>query len=325
MSTRGRAIAISIAALVVIGVVAVIIAVTRSGDDDAKASSTAAAESAVRGFFTALTAGDAKTALTYLEPPPGFDPATDPLLTDAALGAGHRPEAVQYGAPRLESGLTFVDVTYQARGEAVQQAVSLSGSGGSFRVRDVLVGLTATGVEGRPVSVNGVKMGTDDLNVGVFPGSYEVAVAGNALFEGETLTVVPQVAMGGETAAANFGPPDLTGTATAGIQSQVRKALDKCAASSSAKTKGCPFWLDAKGKATVKWSIKTYPTVKAQVVNVASGPTVSLSADGKGKVHWSGTYVDASGHSRFGGGDIPFSIAGSATATASGIKVSLTT
>src|SRR5690348_11653251 len=169
MSSRGRAIS---------GVLAMIFLVAACGKSggDTPSPKSAAAATSVRAFFTALTAGDAKTAVGLLEPVPGTDPAGGPLLSDAALGAAYRPSDVQYGKPRLQDGLPFVDVTYQARGQSVQQNVALSADG--TRLRTVLVQLAVTGVQGRPVSVNGVKMGSDDLNVTVFPGAYEVAVGG---------------------------------------------------------------------------------------------------------------------------------------------------
>lgn len=325
--TRGRVFAISAAVVAVLGVVAIVIAVTRPDAKSDQAAAGPGAQSAVRSFFAALSAGDARTALTYVAQIPGFDPATDPLLTDAALGPDRRPAAVQVGSARQVTGLTFVDVTYQARDTAVQQTVGVTREGGGYRLRDVLVGLAVTGVQGRPVSVNGVEMGTDDLNVGVFPGSYEVSIAENALFEGETLTVVPQVALGGVTAAANLGAPEMTANATAAVQREVRRALDKCATATGAKPPGCPFWLDIPGggAANVKWSIKKYPAVTPKVTPLADGFTVSLSDDGRGVAHWTGTFVDKTGHSRFGSGDIPFDVAGSAKPVGTGVTVSLTT
>lgn len=321
MSSRGRTIS-GVLAVIVAG--ALVSGCSGKSGGDAKGSDSAVAASAVRGFFTALTAGDAKTAVSYLELASGSDPAGDALLTDAALGADYRPSNVQYGAPRQQDGLTFVDVTYQARGETVRQNVALAGDG--KHLRSVLVGLSVTGVQGRPVSVNGVKMGNNDLNVDVFPGSYQVAITGNVLFEGETLAVMPQVALGGETAAANFGPPGLTKDAGSALQRAVRQTLDACAATARPKTPGCPFWLDVKGTgAKVTWSIKTYPGIKSQVIAGPDGPEVTLADDGKGSAHWSGSYTDKAGHPQSGNGDIPFDVAGSAKPSDSGIKVSLAT
>jgi len=313
MSSRVRAIA---------GLLAVIFLVAACGKSggDAPSANSVAAASSVRAFFTALTAGDAKTAVSYLEPVPGTDPAGGPLLSDAALGAAYRPSDVQYGKPRQQDGLPFVDVTYQARGETVQQNVALSADG--KQLRTVLVQLAVTGVQGRPVSVNGVKMGDDDLNVTVFPGAYEVAVGGNKLFDGATLAAAPEAASGGETATANFEPAKLTASAGPEIQRQVRHELDACAASTRPKTPGCPFWLDAKS-GTVQWSIKTYPPVEPQVTN-AGGPAVTFSGNANGKAHWTANYVDKNGQPKFGGGDIAFKLTGGADATATGIKVSLT-
>lgn len=312
MTSRGRAIS---------GVLAVIVLVSACGKSggDAPSASSVAAQSTVRGFFAALTAGDAKTALSYLEPTPGTDPAGGPLLSDAALGAAYRPSDVQYGTPRLQDGLPFVDVTYQAHGETVQQNVALSADG--KRLRTVLVQLAVTGVQGRPVSVNGVKMGNDDLNVTVFPGTYEAAVSGNKLFDGATLTTAPDVGAGGESAAANFEAAKLTASAGPEILRQVRQELDACAASTRPKTPGCPFWLDAKS-GTVQWSITKYPPVEPQVTN-AGGPAVTFSDNANGKAHWTADYVDKNGKSKFGGGDIAFKLTGGADATDTGIKVSL--
>jgi hypothetical protein len=290
----------------------------RSGTDAPSANAVAAA-STVRAFFTALTAGDAKTALSYLEAVPGTNPAGGPLLSDAALGAAYRPSGVQYGKPREQDGLPFVDVTYQAHGQTVQQNVALSADGSHLRT--VLVRLAVTGVQGRPVSVNGVKMGNDDLNVTVFPGTYQATVSGNKLFDGATLTVAPDVGAGGESAAANFEAAKLNPGAAPEIQKQVRRQLDACAASTRPKTPGCPFWLDAKS-GTVQWSITKYPPVEPQVTNTG-GPAVTFSDNANGKAHWTANYVDKNGQSKFGSGDILFKLTGGADATATGIKVTL--
>src|SRR4051794_25444730 len=137
MTTRGRGIAVSAVALATVAAGTLVAACGNSGAD-AKPANPAAAESAVRGFFTALTAGDAQTAVSCVELSAGSDPANAPLLADAALGPAYRPSEVRYGAARQESGLTYVDVTYQARGETVQQNVALAGDG--KHLRNVLVG-----------------------------------------------------------------------------------------------------------------------------------------------------------------------------------------
>ena len=89
MTSRGRAVS---------GMLAVIVLIAgcgKSGEDTPSAKSVAAAATA-RAFFTALTAGDAKTALSYLEAVPGTDPAGGPLLSNAALGSAYRPADVQF-------------------------------------------------------------------------------------------------------------------------------------------------------------------------------------------------------------------------------------
>ncbi|MFI5896444.1 hypothetical protein ACIA5D_40730 [Actinoplanes sp. NPDC051513] len=324
--TRGRAFVISAVVLAAVGVATIVIAAT--GSPGATGSREVAAppgpENAVRGFFDALAAGDARAALAYVEPVPGFDLAADPLLTDAALGPERRPAAVQVSAARQTSGAALVDVTYQARGTTVRQTVGVAGGSGSYRLRDALIGLSVSGVQGRPVTVNGVELGKEDLSTGVFPGSYEVAVDGNALFDGQSFIVVPEVVMGGVAAGVSFSVPDLTGNAAAKIQAQVRRDLDACTTGSSAKPAGCPFRLDVPGtKARVKWSIATYPSVTPKVTEVLGGLVVSLSGDGV--AHWTADFVDRSGAARHGSGDLRFSVAGSAKPVGSGFEVSLTT
>jgi hypothetical protein len=317
---RGRFFAVSAVVLAAIGAGAIVVSTTRSGE----VAASPGPETAVRSFFDALAAGDARAALAYVDPLPGFDFAADPLLTDAALGPDRRPSAVQIGAVRPSSGAALVDVTYQARGATVQQTVGVIGAAGGYHLRDVLIGLSLSGVRGRPVTVNGVGMGKADLSTGVFPGSYEVAVEGDALFDRESFEVVPEVVMGGVAAGASFSVPDLTEKAAAQIQSQVRRALAACATASSPAPPGCPFRLDLPGtKARVKWSIATYPPVTPKVTEVLSGLAVSLSGDGV--AHWTADFVDRSGNARHGRGDLPFSVAGSAKPVGSGFEVSLTT
>jgi hypothetical protein len=318
--SRGRVFAISAVAVALAGGVAIVIAATRPGS----VSASPGPDVAVRGFFDALVAGDARTALTYVDPLPGFDPATDPLLTDAALAPEHRPAAVRIGAVRPSSDSTIVEVTYEVRGTTVQQAVGVTGDSGGYRLRNALVGLTVSGAEGRAITVNGLDAGTEDFSTGAFPGAYEVAVEGSALFDGESFTVVPEVVMGGVAAAANFGVPEVSEKATAEIQRQVRRALDVCAKATSPKPPGCPFSLDVPGAhARVKWAITTYPTVTPKATEVLSGLAISLTGDGV--VHWSADAVDKSGRPLHGSGDLRFSIAGSAKPAGSGIAVSLTT
>lgn len=317
--SRGRVFAIAAVAVAVGGGVAVAIAATGPG----KVSASPGPEVAVRGYFDALAAGDARTALTFVDAVPGFDPATDPLLTDAALGPGHRPAAVRIGAVRPTSDATIVEVTYEVRGTTVRQAIGVTGVSGSYRLRDAFVGLAVSGAQGRAITVNGLAAGTKDFATAAFPGSYEVAVEGSALYDGESFTVVPEVVMGGVAASASFGVPDVSEKATAEIQRQVHRALDVCAKSASPKPPGCPFSLDVPGThARVKWAISTYPSVEPKATEVLSGLAISLTGDGI--VRWSADAVDKSGRPIQASGDMRFAVAGSAKPVGAGIAVSLT-
>lgn len=289
----------------------------------------------VRHYFAALSAGDAAKALSYVRSSDQISTAAYPLLGAPALaGRAHRPGDVHIGKATAVAGVdlpagfavTDVAVTYRVRGRAVAQTVRVLTAGGKLELQSPFVELVVSGVQSRPLTVNGVALGSSDVDTAAFPGSYDVAAAGNVLFAAGSGSATPQQGPQGPVAQVGLGPPALADGAQAQIQQQVRTALDACAASSVPYQQGCPFALTVPGTdAIVHWSITTYPAITAQPAQTMfGGAAAAIGDDGTGSVHWDVTYTGWSGGKQHQSGDTPFAIHGTAQPSGSGIQISLT-
>ncbi|MFI1996587.1 hypothetical protein [Actinoplanes sp. NPDC020271] len=284
-------------------------------------------------YFDALGDGDAEKALSWVASADQIDVTQYPLLSKAALSEDrYRPSGAEVGDDMTAGGqfgteARSVRVVYRAAGQTIAQELVVLKENGEWRLRLPFVLLGVDGQRGRAVTVNGIGLGTAGGVTAAFPGAYEAVAAGNTLLaESRASGVAQPNGIVGYVAPLQFGVPELAGGARENIRGQVRTALDKCAAGTTAQPAGCPFGLNVPGTdVAVTWSVTTYPQVDVRTDSIMwfSGTAVQLVDDGTGKVHWTAAYTDSSGARKSQSGDAAFRINGNAQATPTGIQVSL--
>jgi hypothetical protein len=314
------AIALVLVLLVGGGVAAVTVRLTRPSAADT-----------VRDYFSALSEGHAARALRYVSGASQFTPDRYPLLSEAGLmESSARPSTVHVGAvaaiPGAPAGIdaSSVRVGFTAGGRAVQESLIVLHSQGAYLIQSPFVEVSVQNAGGRAVTVNGIRLGEQQLTTLGFPGSYHAVAAGNELFAGSQATSTLQAGPRLPLAPVDLGMPALASGALAEIQKQTRAGIDACAALAQPMPAGCPFGLNVPGTPTaVKWTVSRYPTVDAQVTRSLFGVGVAVGGPGSGKVHWDVSYTGFAGDKRHESGDSDFTVNGSATLTATGIQVSL--
>jgi hypothetical protein len=285
----------------------------------------------VRDYFSALSGGHAARALRYVSAASQFTADRYPLLSEAGLmQSASRPSAVHVGAVAAIAGAppgidaSSVRVSFQAGGRPVQESLVVLHSNGSYLIQSPFIEVTVQNAGGRPVTVNGIRLGDQQLNTIAFPGSYHAVAAANQLFGGSQATSTLRAGPTLPLAPIDLGTPTLAPGALAEIQKQARAAIDACAALGQPMPPGCPFGLNVPGTPTaVRWTVSAYPAVDAQVTQSLFGVAVAVGGPGTGKVHWDVSYTGFAGDKRHESGDSDFTVNGSATLTATGIQVSL--
>lgn len=131
------------------------------------------ASGAVEKYLTALSDGDAETALTFID-----TYGDDSLLTDEVLAASlklapitdivvEEPEdASEYEAT--------VSASFAVGGETIEREFTAYSTDDDWVISDGLVSATLANFEGLDVTVNGVTPG--DPSTSVFPGTYQLAL-----------------------------------------------------------------------------------------------------------------------------------------------------
>lgn len=147
----------------------------------------------VEDYLTALSEGDAETALTFVNPSSGSD-----LLTDDVLKASIELNPIgdivvkeestenDYGYEVVEASFTIGDTTVDRTFEVYEAY----GDEGDLEIVDGLVSFSSPyGFEGLGLTVNGAEVPVDYTDV--FPGTYQFAVGIDAFaIDGETTFVL---------------------------------------------------------------------------------------------------------------------------------------
>ena len=162
-----------------------------------------------------------------------------------------------------------------------------------------------------------------------FPGVYTATAQGSALLASDTEAGSPGSSTLSSAATENitFNTPQLASGAQDAIQAQVKQQMDTCAQSTDPYPSGCPFnlysvYIDG-SISSVQWSITNYPTVTvtaASQISAGEQADFSDSAD-DGLAHYVATYTDYTGATQTTGGDVPFSVSGTAAVSGSGITL----
>lgn len=223
----------------------IVVAVVRATDQNSAAGGSSpsprpkTASDAVKGYLDALVAGDAETALQFVDQPP----KDRTFLTDAVLkeSAKEAPiSGVKVGKP---AGAYGVQVTagYRVGDEPVTQEFNVIKRGGNYRIDDgtseVRLGSQATGLD---LTVNGVA--PDGAAATVFPGRYRIETTTQYIELGSdaTFTVLTPV----DDPVAEL-EPKLSSKGQQLFRTKVTAATKKCVASTKLKT-GCDLQLSKK-------------------------------------------------------------------------------
>jgi hypothetical protein len=307
------------AAVLVIAAVAVVM---RFRTDQSPAAQT------VQEYIADLASGDTKSALSLVDDAEAYGTDANPLLSAAALSKpASRPSAARIAksAPTTVDGdrdAVAVTVTYTVDGTQVQQTIiaTASESAKSYLLKSPFMTVTVSGAKGRPVKVNGIGMPDGATQLRAFPGAYGASIAGSDLVAPATAPAIYDSSNGGVTANIYLPAPTIAAGASAVVQTAVNHALDACAASTSPSPQGCPFRYGDSG-ADMKWTIATYPKVKARI---GGDGTVTFDDGGHlGAVHYEATTGGFLGlFPSTKSGDIGVDVSGTATLGSDGVAVS---
>lgn len=299
------------------------------------------ASATVQTYFTDLAADDTAAALKLVDPSATSNlSGTLSLLRNAAVlrSPGSRPSGLTVVSSTQESdvyghSLTVVEVSYKLGASAVRQDIEVAsnvtdGSGAKqpFLLENPFLSLQIQDGSGRPLTVNGVAVGSQDVETSVFPGVYTVAMQGDALIAGASKAAAYAPTSAGGTLSVDFSQPTLAPGAEAAVQAQVKSALDTCAQSTSTAPQNCPFSIYPSGADdSVQWTIQTYPNPTVSVYSGAGQGQEVQFVDNQqdGAVQYTDRYTDFSGASQTTTGTIDFGASGYASATGSTITIVL--
>lgn len=198
------------------------------------------ASDVVEDYLTALSEGDAETALEYVDP---YD--YDELLTAEVLQASLELGAIDDIEVGEEtegaSGSSAVPVTFTVGGESVSREFEVYEYSDEWQIIDGLVLIsTLSGFDGLGLTINGAEAPETAY---VFPGTYELALATDAFtFSGGTS--VFRIATDDDTEALWDVRPELSESGVETFRSLVSASLEECLAM---KTLSTPCGMDVTG------------------------------------------------------------------------------
>ncbi|KDA06901.1 hypothetical protein DC31_06565 [Microbacterium sp. CH12i] len=191
------------------------------------------ASGVVEEYLTAISEGDAETALTYVE-----SYADDSLLTDDALATSLKLApitdiVVEESEGSDGPGETVVSASFAIGGETVDRSFTVYNYDDTWQLTDGLVTATLANFEGLGLTINGVEPA--DTSMSMFPGAYQLALAYDEFaIDGETDTFT--VATDADTEAFWELQPVLTDDGAATFRTLVRAAIEECVAMKSLTT-----------------------------------------------------------------------------------------
>jgi len=195
------------------------------------------ASGVVEEYLTAVSEGDAETALTYVE-----TYADDSLLTDEALAASLELApitdiVVEESDDIGDYGSTVVSASFAIGGETVEREFEVSKYSDEWQLYDGLVTASLNSLEGLGLTVNGIEV--DDTSVALFPGTYQLELAyeeftieSDTDSDTDTFTIVTD----DDTEDFWMLQPALTEDGAATFRSLVRAAIEECVAMKSFTT-----------------------------------------------------------------------------------------
>jgi len=222
------------AALVLLGAAVIVVPIVVRG-------AAPTASEAVEGYLTALSEGDAETALTFIET---YD--REGLLTDEVLAASLELAPLSDIVVEESEGASEYDETVSATfslgGETIErQFKAYNSAQDGWVISDGLINASLTSFEGLGVTVNGAT--ADDDSISVFPGAYQLALE-HEEFAIDADSDIFTFATNDDTERLWDIYPMLTDEGASTFRSLVRAAIEECVAM---KTLSTPCGMDITG------------------------------------------------------------------------------
>ncbi|MBS1697528.1 MAG: hypothetical protein JST25_03900 [Actinobacteria bacterium] len=135
-------------------------------------SSVTAADT-VTAYLTAVSKGDAKTALGYLESVPDKALLTDAVLKESGKLGGVHGITVKKGSESKYTGT--VEATFSIGDRTVSTSYAVYKVKDAWKIADGVTPISLSGLSGLDATINGVRT-ADITDAYVFPGSYAIAL-----------------------------------------------------------------------------------------------------------------------------------------------------
>ncbi|MEO7588940.1 MAG: hypothetical protein ABIS84_13060 [Arachnia sp.] len=212
----------------------------------------------VRGYLTALEAGDIEKALTF---GPLAGTGSQALLNPASYAAmpeESRPRDISIGTD--DPLATEIPVTYTMSGKPVSTVIRVTrtDSGSYDLVRStVTIQLQIVGGDNLPVFVNGVAV-VHPLPLEVVPGTYTLTTGLPFVAFPAISSTLPIQSLARSDVGIFVINPELTTEGTSAFLEAARTSLTRCIAASQLTPAGCPNGISARKPVvpgSVKWSM----------------------------------------------------------------------
>jgi hypothetical protein len=213
--------------VVVIAAVVAIVLVVSSLSGHASAAKPSAV---VTDYLTALSKGDSKTALSYLDQPAD----NSALLTDAVLAASNSAApitGITVAEQDISDGSGEVNVGYLMGGTPVTASYDVvdDDGDGAWKISGGLGTISVAQFDGLGLTVNGQAVTGDEADV--FPGTYELATSlPDFTLSGDTTLTVTDPFADADTSGIE---PALSDAGTTRFRSLVNTAVTTCIASTT--------------------------------------------------------------------------------------------
>ncbi len=214
------------------------------------------ASAAVQDYLTAVSGGDATTALAYAASPP----ADAALLTDDMLAASLAAAPITgiVVTPGTGADHQSVQADYLIGGESVSTTFEVTNVGGSWLLDDVAfeLPLDLSALDGLDLTINGLPLDATAVPL-VFPGQYTVRTD-SAWYKTSGGTALVDGGAGGASAVSLR----LSSSGVSAIRNAAQAKLDACVQKRSLAPSGCGFGVHLPAGNTVRTS-----TIRWQVIS----------------------------------------------------------
>lgn len=225
------AIICSVAAVVVIGAIILGVVLTRG--------SSKTASDAVQGYFDAIIANDATTALSYAK----VEPTDKTFLTNEVLTASNAAAPITNVkvAKTNERSTYQVAVSYTIGEQNVNVEIDVEKVGNEWKLDSVATPVDLSRLKVKP-TINGVKATTDKIFL--FIGSYTFATGNKYVdfVDGKNVVRITEPQEYGGSSVSSDLELQLLADGKALMLQKAQESLNACMAKRELKPEGCPFY-----------------------------------------------------------------------------------